>query len=85
MNYRTSFALKRGFFRGGLALAVIGLLSELAGAAPGWILAAAGCVAMVLGAVQALIFCRCPGCGRRLPLFGGRPEKCPGCGKKLDF
>lgn len=40
-------------------------------------------VLLVGGAAQGMAFCKCPVCGRSLPV-NNKAEKCPQCGEKLD-
>lgn len=41
---------------------------------------------LILGGIgQALIFYKCPDCGKRLNIRGQHPNFCPECGCKLDL
>lgn len=84
MNHQMSYVLLNGGVLGGAALVFIGLsLSARLGLA-GNLIAALGLAAMLAGIGQALIFYKCPDCGRRLNIRGKKPDFCPGCGRRLD-
>ena len=42
-----------------------------------------GVLVFLAGMIQAWIFYRCPSCGKRIPLYAGRPDCCPHCGARL--
>ena len=59
---------------------------ELSPEVVGWVegAKAAGFAVLVAGAVQNLLFCRCPHCGRSLSYLRMQPaEFCPYCGERL--
>lgn len=78
MDYKTSFALLRAGLWIGLLVALIG--TNLKNMIVTWI----GLGLVLAGIVQALIFYRCPNCGKHLKLSTRGQEKCPKCGCALE-
>ena len=72
INYKTSERLEViGMF--------VGIMVMAAGQMNSWI-SVVGFLICIAAAVQGMIFCRCPKCGKGLMRrFGGIPDRCPKC------
>ena len=48
-------------------------------------LGVAGIAVLAAAYIQALLYLRCPHCGKPLSLHNWRPDYCPRCGQHLDW
>lgn len=86
MNYKKSYYLLSICLWSGAGISFIGIQigSRTDAAKFGSFLAFIGLIIMFAGIVQALIFYKCPNCGKRLDIRGRKAKFCPECGCKLD-
>ena len=81
MNYQKSHRLLLLGLCAGAVMAFFGLAI---GTRAGTVIGAVGVLLMIGGIAQAVVFYKCPDCGRQFDVRTRRPDYCPGCGKKLD-
>jgi len=84
MTYKQSYSLLRMGVIGGAIIVFIGLSLGANGLIIGNALSVVGLIAMLSGLGQALLFYKCPKCGRHFNIRGKRPDYCPECGNRLD-
>lgn len=77
MNFKTSYYLMRVCGIGGIALMLIGGLTQ------NTVLGLAGGFAVIAGTGLCSMFFNCPHCKRSLKMREGIPSKCPYCKKPL--
>lgn len=87
MNYKKSYyilliGIWSGFFT---AFAGLYIESKADHLLIGKILALIGLILMLGGIGQALLFYKCPNCGKRLNIRGKQPHFCPECGYNLNW
>lgn len=83
MDCHKSYDLMTAGVLGGAAVVFLGLSIGMKSAALGNPIALLGLFAMLGGIGQALLFYKCPHCGRRLRIRGGKQDFCPRCGRRL--
>lgn len=86
MNYKKSYCmLVTGILSGVVMIFIGGCLEIRCGVAMiGNAIAVIGLMLMTGGIVQALIFYKCPNCGKRFNIRGRQPKFCPECGCELE-
>lgn len=84
MNYKKSHMLLTFGIWTGSIIVFTGLSIGSHGIWIGNLIGAIGTFMMVSAIVQAVLFFKCPKCGRRLNIRGRKIDFCPGCGHKLN-
>lgn len=87
MNYKKSYHMLIIGIWGGAVITFAGLClgARSNTLIIGNFIAFTGLILILGGIGQALIFYKCPNCGKRLNIRGRHPNFCPECGCKLDL
>ena len=84
MDYKRSYLVLKICVIGGAIISFIGCSLSMKIGLFGAIVGVIGLAGMVYGLIQAVIFYKCPKCGKPFNIRGRRPDYCPCCGHNLE-